>query len=516
MAAVSTEVFSKWNINYGDLLVDQGKYLEAVGAYDSAFEATEIDKLKIEAMIREANVFSLYLDEKDLALKIYKKIYNKFSSRKEAEYSLYQAGMLAKDMQSDEATILFDKYMKNYKNGKFYFQVKFLNERLKKPVAETTKPKKSDLSSYQGSVSKPIATQKTVTKPKAYTPKIKPSKDITTLRVALHKKIKSITMTGDLVLDNQRYSEITCSFRNKKVSCNNRSYDSGIEITSASAAPISIKSKKFRYAGKIKILAKKSSLRVLNIVDIENYVYGVVTSESISSWHIEALKSQAVAARTYAYYQSKVRKNWDYDVVDNTGDQVYKGLNGKSKSGVRATDETRALIITYKNKPILAQYTANSGWKSASSKEIFGVKKHYLYGHEDKFSKKMPLGTWKKDISIKDMEKGLNKKGIRIGKLYDIVPVVIGPSGRVTKVKFIGSNGEKTLKTYSSLRRIVGLHDILMTIEKRGDRFYFDGGGFGHGVGYSQWGGQSMAKAGYKFDEILKFYYLDTSLDPLF
>ena len=116
MATVSTEAFSKWNINYGDLLVDQGKYLESVEAYDAAFEATDVNKLKIEAMIREANVLSIYLDEKSLALKIYKKIHTKFPKRKEAEFALYQAGMLAKDMQSKEALGLLDKYLKEYKN----------------------------------------------------------------------------------------------------------------------------------------------------------------------------------------------------------------------------------------------------------------------------------------------------------------------------------------------------------------------------------------------------------------
>ncbi len=488
MATVSTEAFSKWNINYGDLLVDQGKYLESVEAYDAAFEATDVNKLKIEA--------------------IYKKIHTKFPKRKEAEFALYQAGMLAKDMQSKEALGLLDKYLKEYRKGKFYFQVKFTRDRLKKELVVKTPVEISQRI--------PIKVIKNVTKKPPITPKKKIQKSLdkmVKIRVALHKKIKKITFSGDLIVDNKRYSQVKCYYENKKIIFNNKAYS---KLIINSNSPIKMDSKKYKYSGKMKLIAKGRGIRVINIVDIENYIYGVVTSESISSWHIEALKSQAIASRTYAYYQASVRKNWDYDVLDNTGDQVYKGLSGKHKNGVKATDATRGEILTYKDKPILAQYTANSGWKSASSKEIFGVKKHYLYGHEDPFSKKMPSGKWKKQMSLKEIQKDLNKRGILIGELYSIQSAKVGPSGRILKVKFIGSKGEKTIKTYSSLRRIVGLMDVLTTIEREGDIFYFNGGGFGHGVGYSQWGGQAMAKDGYTYKEILKYYYKDVNFTLLF
>ena len=487
-AAVSAEVFSRWNLNYADLLVDQGKYLEAVEAYNTAFEATDVDKLKIDAMVRRANVMSTYLDDKEMALRIYKKIYTKFPKRDEAEFALYQAGMLSYDMHKKDTKKIFERYLKEYKGGKFYFQIKYLNAKLNTAAVKPVK----------------VPAKKTV---------FKPSKNITKIRVALHKKIKSISIHGRLTINGKNFSSATINYANRNIVFNGKKYK---ELIVTSASPITLSSKKYKYAGSLKIIAKKGYMRVVNVVDIENYIYGVVTSESIASWKIEALKSQAIASRTYAYYQSTVRKNWDYDVLDNTGDQVYKGLNGKSKSGVKATDATRGLILTYHNKPILAQYTANSGWKSASAKEIFGVDKHYLYGHNDKFSPKMPSGHWKKKMSLQKIEQGLKKIGVDIGTLYDVKAASIGESGRVIKVKFIGSKGEKTLRTYSSLRRIVGLMDILTSIEKRGSTIYFNGGGFGHGVGYSQWGGQSMAKSGYKYNQILEFYYRDTKLKKLF
>ena len=473
-ANVSSDIFAKWNINYGDLLTDKGKYLEAYEAYNSAIEATAIEKIKIDATIKKANILYLYLDETKMATDLYLDIYNKYGKTKEAEFALYQASILKKNID------LYDEYLRNYRNGKFYFQIKFLKNKLIANLKIPSKPK-------------PKVKKKTILKNK-----------VALIRVLLHKKISKVDIRGNLNINNQNFSATRFSIKNGKILFNNKLFT---EIKVYSNEPIKVESKKRFYRGYIKIILKNNALRVINVVDIESYIYGVVTSESISSWKLEALKSQAIASRTFAYYQSLKRKNWTYDVLDNTGDQVYKGKAGEHKKGIKATDATRGIILTYKDKPIFAQYTANSGWNSASSFEIFKVKKEYLYGHRDDFSKKMPLGTWKTKVSIKKIEKEMIKKGIKIGTLQDIKVYKVGKSGRALQVKFIGSNGTKVLNSYTSIRRFAKLKDILMDIKKENGYFYFKGGGFGHGVGYSQWGGQAMAKSGYTYDEILKFYY---------
>jgi stage II sporulation protein D len=492
-ANISTEVFSRWNINYGDLLVDQGKYLEAYEAYESAITSTNIDSIKIEARLKEANILTIYLDEEIKAINIYRDISKKYPNSKESEFALYQACMIAKDVDEYLSLELYDEYMTKYRNGKFYFQVKFLKDKLDKKMEK-------------------LIGQKPIIAPKKVDKVVKKLDNIAKIRVLLHKKISKVTLKGNLNINNQNFSYANFYSKKNGILFNNKLYKS---IDIYSNKPINIESKKTDYRGFVRLIFKDNKIRVINVVDIESYIYGVVTSESISSWKLEALKSQATASRTFAYFQSQKRKSWTYDVLDNTGDQVYKGIQGEHPKGIKATNETKGIIITYKNSPIYAQYTANSGWISASSSEIFNINKPYLYGHEDSFSKKMPLGTWMKKVSISTIESKMAQKGVNIGSLIDIKPYKVGKSGRVLKVKFIGSKGSKILRSYTSIRRFANLRDILMTIEKDGNNFYFKGGGFGHGVGYSQWGGQSMAKAGYKYDEILKFYYRDITLEKL-
>jgi len=496
-AKVTAELFSRWNINNASLLIDQGKYFEALESYNSAIEATNEQKLLLEGLLDKANLLSLYLDEKSAALKIYKEIYKKYRSTKEAEFALYQACMLSYKLNLQDTKELFDKYMLNYKHGKFYFQLKYLKNKIQIVKKIEEKP------------------QKIVQIQQPQQPKIVPKnpklKKIF-VRVLLVRNKKNITLTGDFNVKNINFNKINLSVKENKVYFNHRLYD---KLIIKSKKSFKISSKKYKYSGDIYIITRKGKLRVLNYLDIDEYIKGVVTSESIASWNIEALKAQAVASRTYAYFQSKVRKNWDYDVVDNTGDQVYKGISGWTKKGLNAVEQTQYEVMFYKNKPIFSQYTANSGWVNSSSNEIFGVYKSYLYRHPDNYSQRMPLGHWKKHISISVLSKKLYKMGIDLGKLQDVVPFQITKSGRVVKVKFIGSRGSKVFRTYSSLRRAVGLRDILFTIKKRDGVLYFNGGGFGHGVGYSQWGGQAMAKDGYKYNKILKFYYKDINIKKI-
>ncbi len=265
----------------------------------------------------------------------------------------------------------------------------------------------------------------------------------------------------------------------------------------------------------MRITTYKNRLALINVVQMHDYLYGVVTRESFSTWDIEALKAQAVASRTYAYYQSKVRKNWVFDVKDNTHDQVYGGINAQTRKSIQAVDETLGKVLLSNKKVILSQYTASSGWHSASSQEIFNARKSYLSAHADRFSKFMPNGTWKKKISIRQFEKNLNKRGFNFKNIYALEPVRIGESGRVLSIKVRAQNGDKILRTYSTVRRAADLKDILFTVKRIGKYFVFDGGGYGHGVGYSQWGGQKMAKDGYSYNDILKFYYKDVTLKEL-
>ncbi|MDZ7697889.1 MAG: SpoIID/LytB domain-containing protein [Deltaproteobacteria bacterium] len=128
---------------------------------------------------------------------------------------------------------------------------------------------------------------------------------------------------------------------------------------------------------------KSDKLYIINFIDIEDYLRSVGPSESYASWPLDTLKAQAVAARTYAFYQARHREDWSYDLVDDAGDQAYKGINREHPKTNKAVKATVGKILTYDDKPILAMYSANSGGHTADAGSIFSLAKPYLVAHPD-------------------------------------------------------------------------------------------------------------------------------------
>lgn len=482
--SANNELYTRFLINEGDLWVDKGRYLEALDNYDSAFLSSKSPYVQLDSQIKKANVLFMYLLKPQKAYKILIKAYNLYPDLPNSEYALFYSAMIIKDTNPAEAKKIFEKYINRYSNGKFLFQAKFFYKRLK--------------GGYKKKKQVKLAPIKPSEQPK--------------VRVLL-LKTNSVSLNGNFLLNSREYSNLKCKIFSNEICCNNVC---GKNIYIKALTKTYIKNKKRNYFGDFRLIYKNHLIYIINNVDIEKYLYGVVTSESLNSWNIEALKAQAVASRTFVLYQTKVRKNWLYDVRDDTFDQVYKGVAGVTKKSELATKATRGEVLTYNNMIILSQFCANVGWKSSSSKEIFNVDFPYLYSHTDNYSASMPRGVWFKKISKQNLEKGFKKIGLNLGRIYKIVPFKKVKSGRVTKIKVYSESGVKILKTYTSLRKVAKLYDILISdIEKDGDYFIFKGGGFGHGVGYSQWGAEAMAKGGFNYKDILKFYYKNVKITKL-
>ncbi|RME66475.1 MAG: SpoIID/LytB domain-containing protein, partial [Nitrospirae bacterium] len=276
------------------------------------------------------------------------------------------------------------------------------------------------------------------------------------------------------------------------------------------------KSGKWRgYRGYMKAMVYKGNLIVVNYLNIEEYLYSVVTSESYAGWPLEALKAQATAARTYALYQSLHRKNWPFDVVDDEGDQAYKGIGAEDERGITAVSATTGMVLTWQSRPILAMYTASTGWYVDDPKYIFGTGYPYLQLKRDPYSEREKMGRWQKEISVYKLEQGLRARGLGVYGIYDLVPSEQSPSGRIIKIRILHQKGQRVVRTYTTIRKVAQLPDILMTIRRQGNKFVFYGGGYGHGVGYSQWGGKEMAEQGFSFEQILGFYYPGATLQKL-
>jgi stage II sporulation protein D len=518
---------ARYDINEATYLIEVGKYMEALENYQSALELTAIPKTKIDAMLSKATLLSAFLDAPEKALEVYRQVSREYPQA--AQISRYREGLLLFEMDRfGEAGSVLENYLKDYPKGRFRFQAEALLEQIKKappkplnPSPEPEKPPKPrpkpkpvpEPTPEPKPVPKPTPPKEVPPPPPATKPSL-PLQSSPQLRVRLCKTTGGATVTGTDVCAEGFGCRNRFEFKGTggALSVNgSREDDNEILVESKNPLVVSCGSEKKKVRGHILAKLKGGRLYIINLVDMEHYLRSVVPSESYATWPLETLKAQAVAARTYAYYQMMHRKTWSYDLVDDQGDQAYKGMIRERKKTDQAVRETRGEILSYKDKPILAMYSANSGGYTADAGSIFGLSKPYLVAQSDPKSLEGKMARWKKTFSVSHVENALNRRGLKIKGLERIEAAEKGPSGRIIKIRIVAKNGTKTVRTRTSLRRALKLPEILLDIKKENNDFIFNGKGWGHGVGYSQWGSAILGKKS-SYDEILAFYYPNASL----
>jgi stage II sporulation protein D len=513
---------ARYDINEASYLIEVGKYMEALENYQSALELSAIPKTRIDALLSKATLLSSFLDAPEKALEVYRQVSREYPQA--AETGRYREGLLLFHLDRlNEAKPVIENYLKAYPKGKFRFQSEALLEQIKKAPPKPTPPPEPKPTPKP--IPKPIPKPAPPTelpppppsglpspKPPVAPPSVKPSPRLIPspqLRVRLCKTTGRATVSGTDVcaegFDCQTRFELKIKGGALVVN-GSRKNDNEILFKSKNPLVVSCGKKKKKVRGDILAKLKGGKLYVINRVDMEYYLRSVVPSESYASWPLETLKAQAVAARTYAYYQMLHRKTWSYDLVDDEGDQAYKGMKRERKKTDQAVMETEGQILSYKNKPILAMYSANSGGYTADAGSIFGLSKPYLVAHPDPKSLEGKMARWKKTFSVSKVESALNRRGLKIRGLKRIEPAKKGPSGRIIKIRIVADSGTKTVRTRTTLRRALKLPEILLEITRDNGNFIFDGKGWGHGVGYSQWGSAILGKKT-SYDKILAFYY---------
>ena len=297
-----------------------------------------------------------------------------------------------------------------------------------------------------------------------------------------------------------------------------------------------------KYHGNIVLtLAKDGTITVINEVKLDDYIGGVISEEMSPSWPMEALKAQAVAARTFAVYSLGLHNEDGYDVCATTHCQVYGGIESESPEGLRAVSSTRGEIMTYQGKPIYAAFHASSGGMTAGSEEAGGIALPYLKAVRDPLDNATPNREWQVSMTAKELASDLAAAGFRVGtlKAIELTPLKIGEgaadryaSGRLKQIRFIGT-AQSVVVPGPKLRWIVGLPSTLAdirygtekktTLNEKGKIeisgpntvIVFQGTGRGHGIGFSQWGAKAMA-AKKKYRDILSHYYKDVEYSFLF
>ncbi len=279
---------------------------------------------------------------------------------------------------------------------------------------------------------------------------------------------------------------------------------------------ISFKGK--RYGGYFIIRPSgKRRVDVLNRVDLETYVKGVVPGEMPVKWPLEALKAQAVAARTYALYQKTQRDKSNYDVMPNTNDQVYTGLEKRTKLTDKAVDETRGMVLTYKNRLIKTYYHSTAGTRTENGGAVFkDGNVPYLKSVVCPYSKESPAYRWTEKIRYTDIKKAFTKAGINTGTITKVSAKGRTKSGRLRQI-ILHAKPRNMKMPATEFRKIIGSQKIKSTwfrVKNAGGKLLLAGRGYGHGVGMCQWGAKGMAEKKWGFKKILHYYYAGTQIKP--
>ena len=267
--------------------------------------------------------------------------------------------------------------------------------------------------------------------------------------------------------------------------------------------------------GQISVQLRAGRIQVLNQVDLEAYVASTVGGEMSPSWPTEALRAQAVAARTYVLHEASRRTSAGWDVRATAMSQVYRGVGAETSETRSAARSTEGEVLIYAGKPILAVFHSTAGGKTASAGEVWGEDLPYLRVVDVEDEEDAPKTYWRMERTMITVEGAMAGTGAAIGKLEDLSVQRRTASGRVEEILAEGAGGVVRFAG-SALRALVGefsLPSTLFDIRKVEDGFAFVGSGHGHGVGMSQWGARAMAQQGASYRRILARFYPGTRLE---
>lgn len=313
------------------------------------------------------------------------------------------------------------------------------------------------------------------------------------------------------------------------------------------------------------------NLTVSNVISLEDYVQGVIVEEMSASWPLEALKAQAVCARTYAYrnYAAQKHSSQGFDLCNGTHCQAYGGMDSVTAESSRAVTETRGEYLWYNGQLIDAVYSSHDGGATESAVNVWGSDVPYLIGKTDPYeasvANKITNYNWTVTYTAQELTDLLNSKGYINSGIVDFRVTKTSPTGNAIEITFTDSSGKSWSKIRDDCRTFLGLRSIRYTVSNGGSAsgysvngdgtlstlngayavdgsgamttltegsvyaiggdgtisqvqpsatsgsgsgvFTITGSGWGHNVGMSQWGAYAMAQQGFSYRDILTFYY---------
>jgi stage II sporulation protein D len=262
-----------------------------------------------------------------------------------------------------------------------------------------------------------------------------------------------------------------------------------------------------RVRGDVVIMKGKAQLQVVNVLPLEDYLTGVLGSEMPQSFPLEALKAQAVAARTYALNKKLEQYGQPFHLGSSVLSQVYRGLEAEDDRTRDAVEATKGLVLTWMLQPIEAYFHSSCGGRTESGLEALNRDLPYLQAVD------CPCGGlasshWKLALGATEL------KALGAAKGSPLQVQGRSPTGRARKV----SMGARVVDAVTFRERVgyMKLKSLSFEVEKAKDGYVLEGKGFGHGAGLCQWGARVFAEKGWDYRKILSHYYPGTELQTLY
>ena len=269
------------------------------------------------------------------------------------------------------------------------------------------------------------------------------------------------------------------------------------------------------YRGRAYLTPAGQGITAVNYVDLEQYLYSVLGGEMNGNWPQEALKAQAVVARSYALHKRQNSATAVYDLGDTTRWQVYRGVQDESGGTQMAVNATAGQVLTYNQQIIEAVFHSSSGGCTENVEDVWVQPLPYLRSVKDSYDQGAPVYQWSKSVT----QSTLSSFAPGVGRVRDVKIVRGTPScNRVVTMKMIGDKGSATISG-EKLQSALGLKSTFFSISPQVNQvasksnnqpepsFMVNGSGFGHGLGMSQWGAYNMARQGLTYQQIMGHYY---------
>lgn len=341
-----------------------------------------------------------------------------------------------------------------------------------------------------------------------------------TIRIAIVKSASEVTVTGEgLLVTNEAGDALIVPLPaivkplKEGLLVDGKQYR---RLSFSASSAVYVNNKPYRGLAELSVADK--GILVVNQLPLEDYLVGLINCEISSAWPINAVKAQAIIARTYAVNRKKARITAPYHLESSVIDQVYEGCLIEDSRARRAVLETAGEVLTFGGAVIQAFYHSSCGGRTEDSENVWGASLAYLKGVDCQYCLTSPSGTaWEYKISLKDLEEKLRLGGHKISGLYDIKAGTVNSRGRLKNVSLLALKGSCTISG-EQLRKAVGygvIKSTRFTLKNTKNEISFSGSGNGHGVGLCQWGAKQRALDGFDSGEILSYYYPGTELKRL-